>query len=198
MIHVKVAGLSLSNLGFVVLLKGDPDPRTLPIFIGGAEAQSIALWLEKVQIPRPLTHDLFKNVLDCMECRLMRVVIKDVVDNTFFAVLVLEHDGVETEIDARPSDAIALGLRCSSPLYVTAQVMNKAGVVIAEEKEADAKAEASGKAQAGEPAKSAKSKGSPLEQLKAKQEKAIAKEDYEEAAKLRDEIKRYEQAHGKN
>ena len=87
MIHVKVAGLSLSNLGFVVLLKGDPDPRTLPIFIGGAEAQSIALWLEKVQIPRPLTHDLFKNVLDCMECRLMRVVIKDVVESTFYACL---------------------------------------------------------------------------------------------------------------
>jgi hypothetical protein len=193
MIHVKVAGLSLSNLGFVVLLKGDPDPRTLPIFIGGAEAQSIALWLEKVQIPRPLTHDLFKNVLDCMESRLMRVVIKDVVDNTYFAVLVLEHDGVETEIDARPSDAIALGLRCSSPLYVTAQVMNKAGVVIEEEKAGDQKT--SGKAQAGE---SPKPKGSALEQLKAKQEKAIAKEDYEEAAKLRDEIKRYEQAHGKN
>lgn len=193
MIHVKVAGLSLSNLGFVVLLKGDPDPRTLPIFIGGAEAQSIALWLEKVQIPRPLTHDLFKNVLDCMESRLMRVVIKDVVDNTYFAVLVLEHDGVETEIDARPSDAIALGLRCSAPLYVTAQVMNKAGVVIEEEKAGDQKT--SGKAQAGEPAKP---KGSPLEQLKDKQEKAIAKEDYEEAAKLRDEIKRYEQAHGKN
>ena len=195
MIHVKVAGLSLSNLGFVVLLKGDPDPRTLPIFIGGAEAQSIALWLEKVQIPRPLTHDLFKNVLDCMESRLMRVVIKDVVDNTYFAVLVLEHDGVETEIDARPSDAIALGLRCSSPLYVTAQVMDKAGVVIEEEKEGDAKGKASGKAQAGDPPKP---KGSALDQLKAKQEKAIAKEDYEEAAKLRDEIKRYEQAHGKN
>ena len=76
MVHVKVAGMSLSNLGFVVLLKGDPDPRTLPIFIGGAEAQSIALWLEQVKIPRPLTHDLFKNVLDCMECRLKRVVIR--------------------------------------------------------------------------------------------------------------------------
>jgi bifunctional DNase/RNase len=190
MIHVKVAGMSLSNLGFVVLLKGDPDPRTLPIFIGGAEAQAIALWLEKVQIPRPLTHDLFKNVLDCMECRLMRVVIKDVVDNTFYAVLVMDHDGVQTEIDARPSDAIALGLRCSAPLYVSAAVMAKAGVVIDEEK-----AKAAGKTQPGEPVKP---KGSPLEQLKAKLEKAITQENYEAAAKFRDEIKQYEQAHGKN
>ena len=195
MVHVKVAGLSLSNLGFVILLKGDPDPRTLPIFIGGAEAQSIALWLEKVQIPRPLTHDLFKNVLDCMECRLMRVVIKDVVESTFYAVLVLERDGIETEIDARPSDAIALGLRCSTPLYVTAQVMNKAGVVLEEGKEGEATANAAEKVPAAESRKSA---GSPLDQLKIKLEKAIATEDYEEAAKFRDEIKRYEQAHGKN
>jgi len=195
MVHVKVAGLSLSNLGFVVLLKGDPDPRTLPIFIGGAEAQSIALWLEKVQIPRPLTHDLFKNVLDCMECRLMKVVIKDVVENTFYAVLVLEHDGIETEIDARPSDAIALGLRCSAPLYVTAQVMNKAGAVLEEGKAEAASAKVSDKDLTNASVKPA---GSTLDQLKVKLEKAIAKENYEEAAKFRDEIKRYEQAHGKN
>lgn len=194
MIHVKVAGLSLSNLGFVVLLKGDPDPRSLPIFIGGAEAQSIALWLEKVQIPRPLTHDLFKNVLDCMECRLMRVVIKDVVESTFYAVLVLEKDGIETEIDARPSDAIALGLRCSAPIFVTAQVMNQSGVVL-EEKDGAKVEKAEGAAHAVE---SAKPKGAPLDQLKAKLDKAVAKEDYEVAAKIRDEIKRYEQAHGKN
>lgn len=196
MIHVKVAGLSLSNLGFVILLKGDPDPRTLPIFIGGAEAQSIALWIEKVQIPRPLTHDLLKNILDCMECRLMRVVIRDVVDSTFYAVLVVEHDGVETEIDARPSDAIALGLRCSAPIYVTAQVMNKSGVVLEEGQDGTHVAKAEGKeAPAAETGKTA---ASPLALLKAKMEKAISKENYEEAAKFRDEIKRYEQAHGKN
>jgi len=125
----------------------------------------------------------------------MRVVIKDVVESTFYAVLVLERDGIETEIDARPSDAIALGLRCSTPLYVTAQVMNKAGVVLEEGKEGEAPANASGKVPVTESPKSA---GSPLDQLKIKLEKAIATEDYEEAAKFRDEIKRYEQAHGKN
>lgn len=194
MVHVKVAGLSLSNLGFVVLLKGDPDPRTLPIFIGGAEAQSIALWLEKVKIPRPLTHDLLKNVLDCMECRLMKVVIKEVVDSTFYAILVLENEGIETEIDARPSDAIALALRCSAPLYVTAQVMEKAGVLL-EEQGGHPDGKASGKPLASGVDKPV---GTPLEQLKAKLGKAIAKERYEDAAKIRDEIQRYEQAHGKN
>lgn len=194
MIHVKVAGLSLSNLGFVVLLKGDPDPRTLPIFIGGAEAQSIALWLEKVEIPRPLTHDLLKNILDCMECRLKRVVIRDVVESTFYAVLVLENDGVEMEIDARPSDAIALGLRCSAPLYVTAQVMEKAAVLL-EDKAAENAVKSEGK---GKEAEAAKAPATPLEQLKAKLERAVAKERYEDAARYRDEIKRYEQGHGKN
>jgi bifunctional DNase/RNase len=198
MIHVKVAGLSLSNLGFVVLLKGDPDPRTLPIFIGGAEAQAIALWLEQVQIPRPLTHDLFKNVLDCMECRLMRVVIRDVVESTFYAALVLERDGVETEIDARPSDAIALALRCSAPLYVTAKVMNGAGVLLAEKKEGNEEAKAGEKPVEKPAAEPVKPAVSTLDQLKLKMDKAIAKERYEDAAKLRDEIKRYEQAHGKN
>ncbi|MEI6562861.1 MAG: bifunctional nuclease family protein [bacterium] len=194
MIHVKVAGLSLSNLGFVVLLKGETDPRTVPIFIGGAEAQSIALKLDNVQIPRPLTHDLFKNVLDSMECRLKRVVVRDMIESTFFAVLVLEHDGVESEIDARPSDAIALALRCSAPLYVTQPVMNKVGVVL-ENKDGIGEEQAQGKGGTAAPAATS---ASPLDHLKAKMEKAIAEEHYEEAATIRDEIKKYEQSHGKN
>ncbi len=185
MIHVKIAGLSLSNMGFVVLLRGEQDPRTLPIFIGGAEAQSIALHLEKVKIPRPLTHDLMKNVLDCLECRLKRVVINELVETTFYAVLVLERDGLETEVDARPSDAIALAMRCSAPLYVTQKVMTAAGVVL-EDKDGVLKELGDKKPQAPK---------SVLEQLKAKLEKAIAEENYEDAAKLRDQIKQYEQAH---
>jgi bifunctional DNase/RNase len=194
MIHVKIAGLSLSNMGFVVLLRGEEDPRTVPIFIGGSEAQSIALQIDKVKIPRPLTHDLFKNVLDCMECRLKRVVINELVESTFYAVLVLERDGLETEVDARPSDAIALGMRCSAPLYVTQKVMNVAGVVL-EDKDGVPKEE--GKATPG-----AKPKPAPvssvIDQLKAKLEKAVVQERYEDAAKLRDQILHLEQSHGKN
>lgn len=194
MIHVKVAGLSLSNMGFVVLLKSEQDPRSLPIFIGGSEAQAIALQIDNVKIPRPLTHDLFKNVLDCMECRLKRVVISDLQDSTFYAVLVIERDGIETEVDARPSDAVALGMRCGAPLYVTEKVMNAAGVLL-EAKEGPVKdPQAKDKA----PGVSAPPRGTILEQLKAKMEKAIKEERYEDAAKLRDQIAHIEQSHGKN
>jgi len=188
MIHVKVAGLSLSNMGFVVLLKGEQDPRSLPIFIGGSEAQSIALQIDNVKIPRPLTHDLFKNVLDCLECRLKRVVISDLQESTFYAVLVIERDGIETEVDARPSDAVALGMRCGAPLYVTEKVMNSSGVLL-ETKEGPVKEP---------PAKDNAARGTILEQLKAKMEKAVKEERYEDAAKLRDQIAHIEQAHGKN
>jgi len=194
MIHVKVAGLSLSNMGFVVLLKGEQDPRTLPIFIGGSEAQAIALQIDKVKIPRPLTHDLFKNVLDCLECRLKRVVINEIVESTFFAVLVLERDGIETEVDARPSDAVALGMRCGAPIFVTQKVMNSAGVAL-EDKDGVLKEQGKGDPES-------KDKAAPpttvVDQLKAKLEKAIAQERYEDAAKLRDQIAHIEQSHGKN
>ncbi len=196
MIHVKIEGLSLSNLGFVVLLRGDDDPRTLPIFIGGAEAQSIALQLEKVTIPRPMTHDLLKNILDCMECRLKRVVISELVESTFYAVLVMERDGLETEVDARPSDALALAMRCGSPVYVTQKVMNVAGVVLAEQ-------DVAGKEKREAPADgTTKNRTAPLqsvgEQLKEQLEKAVIEERFEEAAKLRDQIKQWEQSHTKN
>ena len=194
MIHVKVAGLTLSNMGFVALLKGEHDPRSLPIFIGGSEAQAIALQIDQMKIPRPLTHDLFKNVLDCLECRLKRVVIHDLVESTFYAVLVLERDGLESEVDARPSDAIALGMRCAAPLYVTQKVMDAAGVLL-EDKGGVLKEQ--GKDTPG----SREKKDSPttvLEQLRVKLEKAIAQERYEDAAKFRDQIAHIEQSHGKN
>lgn len=190
MIHVKVAGLSLSNMGFVVLLKSEQDDRTLPIFIGGSEAQAIALQMDSVKIPRPLTHDLFKNVLDCLECRLKRVVINELVESTFYAVLVIERDGLESEIDARPSDAIALAMRCGSPLYVTQKVMSAAGVVL-EDKDGVLKEQQAESPKPPSPA-------TVLEQLKARLEQAVAQERYEDAAKLRDQITHLQQAHGKN
>jgi len=194
MIHVKVSGLSLSNMGFVVLLKGEEGGRTLPIFIGGSEAQAIALQIDNVKIPRPLTHDLFKNVLDCLECRLKRVVISELVESTYYAVLVLERDGLETEVDARPSDAIALGMRCGAPLYVTQKVMNSAGVVL-EDKDGILKEQGKATPEAKE---TPVSPTTVLEQLKAKMAKAISQERYEDAAKLRDQISHIEQSHGKN
>ncbi len=187
MIPVKVRGLSLSNVGFVVLLKAEQDPRTVPIFIGGAEAQSIAIHLDKVEIPRPLTHDLLKNVLDCLECRLKRIVVNDIEDNTFYAVLVLERDGAEFEVDARPSDAIALAVRCGAPMFVMKKVLEQAGIVLDDSKNEPSPPDAQDQSPTSE-----------LARLRQELEKAIGQERYEEAARLRDEIKKLQDRHTKN
>lgn len=193
MIQVKVDQLFLSNRGFVVILKGVEDPRSLPIFIGAAEAQAIAIHLNSIEMPRPLTHDLIKVLLDFLECRLLRVEVCDVKDGTFIGKLVLDKDGAVVEVDARPSDAIAVALRFSAPVLVANKVMDEAGQILepnsmpqVEEDEEPAKHE--------KPRKTL----SPLELLKLDLEKAIAEERYEDAAKLRDEITRMGNVHSGN
>lgn len=188
MIPVKVDQLFISNMGFVVLLRGLQDPRTLQIFIGAAEAQAIAIHLNGVDIPRPLTHDLLKNVLDVMECPLKRVEVYDLRDGTFFANLVIERGGKEMELDSRPSDAIALSLRCAAPIFVAERVMDEAGRIIEKQ---DEPAAAAGAAKDAKPGKIV----SPVEKLKKDLDKAVSEERYEDAARIRDEIKRLESLH---
>lgn len=183
MIPVSVFRLSLSNKGPVVLLKGTDDPRTLPIFIGTPEAQAIAIRMEGIAVPRPLTHDLVRNLLDPLGIRLKRVEIADLADNTFFARLILDREGKEIVVDARPSDAIALALRCESPMFVAANVMQQAGIVLHEDT-ADKAAPA--------PAADKSVKLSETQQLKERLEKVVEQENYEEAARLRDMIKELE------
>ncbi|MDP2989181.1 MAG: bifunctional nuclease family protein [Kiritimatiellota bacterium] len=185
MILINIMNVSLSNMGFVVFLRSgtDTDKRTLPIFIGATEAQAIALHLDRVTVPRPLTHDLLKTVMDNLECRMKRVEICALRENTFFAKLILEWNGVESGIDARPSDAIALALRCTAPIYVAEEVMEAAGVILAETPAggADPNTEPPGHRLA------------PAEALKHKLAKAVAEERYEDAAVLRDELKKISQ-----
>lgn len=175
MIPVVVKHVFMSNMGFCVLLRGPGDPRTLPIFVGAPEAQAISLVLEKIAVPRPMTHDLFKQVLDNLECRMKRVEICDLRDNTFYASLILEVNGLESRVDSRPSDAIALALRCAAPLYVAKAVMETAGVELKEE--------------TGEPAPAPKPL-SVTEALKQQIAKAVEEERYEDAARLQKELKR--------
>lgn len=198
MLPVEVTQLFLSNVGFVVLLKGDADERALPIFIGAAEAQSIAIFINGVNMPRPLTHDLLKNTLDFLECRLMRIEICDLKEGTFFARLILDRDGVLMTMDCRPSDAIALALRCSAPIFAARHVVEEAGRVFEDEDLADAGEDATGWAKEGAKAKKASHEKSPLESLKAQLEQAVADERYEEAARLRDEIQRLKNTHTEN
>jgi bifunctional DNase/RNase len=185
MILVNIMNVSLSNMGFVVFLRNgtDTDKRTLPIFIGATEAQAIALHLDRVAVPRPLTHDLLKAIMDNLECRMKRVEVCALRENTFFAKMILEWNGMESAIDCRPSDAIALALRFTAPIYVAEEVMEAAGVQINDTTE-------------GGPGPNAEPPGqhiAPAEALKQKLEKAVAEERYEDAARLRDELKKLSQ-----
>lgn len=165
-------------MGFVVFLKADNDQRTLPIFIGPAEAQAIAFVLEQAKPPRPLTHDLIKTLMDNLECRIKRIEVCDLRDNTFYARLYLEWDGIETELDSRPSDAIALALRFAAPIFVADEVMETAGVIVKDEQSVP------------QNGKEPKKEISPVEALKQRLDKAVAEERYEDAAKFRDELKK--------
>ena len=183
MVPVTVANLSLSKVGFVVLLKSQKDERTLPIYIGLPEAQSILFQLNKVKLPRPMTHDLLKNVLDVLEARLERVDITELKEGTFFARLIISFEGQTLEVDSRPSDAISLALRCNTPIFVADKVMNEDAVVLAREAEAQASAKKDTPA-------APKPKDDALSQLKHLLAKAIQEERYEDAAHLRDQINR--------
>jgi bifunctional DNase/RNase len=189
MIPVQFDKLLLSNMGFIILLKGEEDERTLPIFIGTVEAQSIALYVSSVKMPRPLTHDLMKNVLEYLECGVARIEVSDIVEGTFIARLILWYNGSEIEIDSRPSDAIALGLRFGAPIFVEEHVMDEAGRIFTDEElESAAQPEEN-------PRDSEKSQ---IDSLKNDLEKAVTEERYEDAAKLRDELKRLENLHSEN
>jgi len=176
MIPVTVTSISLSNVGFVVILKSRQDERSLPIFIGVPEAQAIAMELNGAKPARPLTHDLVKNVLDVLEGRLDHVEVHDLKDGTFFGRLVLSFEGQRLEVDSRPSDAIAVALRCKAPVLVAQQVMDEAGVVL------DSKEKP-----ATEPLRPGPDTAT---RLKEELARAVAEERYEDAAKLRDQISR--------
>ena len=170
--------MSITNVGFVLLLKDQNDVRTLPIFIGVPEAQAIAIHLNKAELPRPLTHDLLKNVIEMFDAQLDRVEVHTVEEGTFFGRLVLVYEGRNIEIDSRPSDAVALALRCNADILVSEEVMDAAGVVLDESADV-------AKAHPQRPK-------SRVEELKAELAGAVAEERYEQAAVIRDRIKALE------
>lgn len=130
-IRMEIRGLMLdptSNVPIVVL-RDEDNQVFLPIWIGVFEANAIALRIENVEPPRPMTHDLLRSVLDQVGARVQKVVISDLQDNTFFALIHVDRSGEELRIDARPSDAIALALRAEVPIYVLRPVLEKAKAV---------------------------------------------------------------------
>ena len=127
-VEMKVRGLALDPLSNmpIIILRDEEEKRSLPIWVGIFEANAIALELEKISTPRPMTHDLMKNILETVEARVTKIVVNDLKENTFFAVLHLELGGTEYTVDSRPSDAIALALRVGAPIYVDEEVVRKA------------------------------------------------------------------------
>jgi bifunctional DNase/RNase len=176
------------NGAYALLLNEKDGERKLPVVIGGFEAQSIAVALEKeIRPPRPLTHDLFKNFSDCFEIKIKQVIIHKIVDGVFFSSLICVRDKIEEIIDSRTSDAIALAIRFNSPIFTYEDVLEKAGIII--DPENSKKTKKDNKEQTPQVKKIEYSKLS-ISQLEKAIAIAVKNEDYELAAHLRDEIKR--------
>ena len=127
-LEMKVKQLALdplSNMPMIVL-RDEEEKRSLPIWVGLAEANAIALELEKIPTARPMTHDLIRNILETVGARVSKVVVNDLKENTFYAVIHLRLGANDLTVDSRPSDAIALALRVDAPIYVDEEVLNKA------------------------------------------------------------------------
>ncbi|MFB2923613.1 MULTISPECIES: bifunctional nuclease family protein [Aerosakkonema] len=137
MIEMKVAGIALDAItrSPIVLLKDSTDRRALPIYIGQDQAKSIIGALENQTPPRPLTHDLFVNLLEAWGMTLERIIIHSLQDNTFYAIMTVRQGEVKKEIDARPSDAIAIALRTRTPIWVMEEVVADASIPV--DREAD-------------------------------------------------------------
>jgi len=125
--------VSLMNYQRVVILKEKMADRYLPIWIGAAEADAIAVKLQGVNVPRPLTHDLLCSAIDVLGASVNHILVNDLRNDTFYAKIILNVDGGEMEVDSRPSDALALAVRVEVPIYVDDTVLDKAGILLDKE-----------------------------------------------------------------
>lgn len=199
---MEILGLSSSQSqsgSFALVLGEKTGRRRLPIIIGMFEAQAIAIEIEKIIPNRPMTHDLFKSFAGSFNYSIKEIIISDLKEGVFFAKIVCESDNTFIEIDSRPSDAIAIGLRFNAPIYTYETILAEAGIELSEEEEGDAEGEEVDKEleklkpkkekHFPAPAQSSeKLKDNSMSKLKEMLDKAIEQEDYEKAAKIRDEI----------
>ncbi|QNK76367.1 bifunctional nuclease family protein [Winogradskyella undariae] len=200
LVRLNIKGISYSqtqNGAYALILNEVDGDRKLPIVIGAFEAQSIAIALEKeIRPPRPLTHDLFKNFADRFDITVKQVIIHKLVDGVFYSSLICERDKIEEIVDARTSDAIALALRFQAPIFTYKNILDKAGIYLKvnpkkdDEEDQDSilmdeliveEIETSSIEQDGYKNKS-------IKELNELLEEAVNNEDYEMAAKIRDEI----------
>ena len=177
---------SQSQSGAYALILGETNgKRRLPIIIGGFEAQSIAIELEKIKTPRPLTHDLFRSLATSFNITITEVIINKFSEGVFYAILVCYDGTNEMEIDSRTSDAIALALRFHCPIYTFENIMVSAGIMIDEEMEKETSSkEVASRSQGDEMSFSQYS----ITELRQMLQTAVENEEYEKASSIRDEI----------
>lgn len=186
-VKLEIAGLSYSQTqsgAYALVLAESGGKRRLPIIIGGFEAQAIAIELEKMVPTRPLTHDLFKSFALTFDIQVKEIIIYNLVEGIFFSKIVCEQNGETYEIDARTSDAIAIGVRFNAPVYTLETILASAGILLDEdmiETMSDEPVEQES------PSKNIYQNLS-LEELESKLNEAITNEEYEVASKIRDEI----------
>ena len=198
LVRLNIKGISYSQTqsgAYALVLSEVSGSRTLPIVIGAFEAQSIAIALEKeIKPPRPLTHDLFKTFADRFNIIIKQVIIHKLVDGVFYSSLICERDKIEEIIDTRTSDAIALATRFNAPIFTYENILDKAGIYLKMKDELGAGDEddlgIEQLIEEPEPEKKSTFSKDTLKQLNEKLEKAVQNEDYELAAKIRDEIKK--------
>ncbi len=193
-IKLEIIGLSSSQSqqgSFALVLGEDKGSRRLPIIIGMFEAQAIAIEIEKIIPNRPMTHDLFKSFAQTFKFSVVEIIISDLREGVFYAKIVCT-DGIRMfEIDARPSDAIAIGLRFNVPIYTNETIMSEAGIVLTEDEDDRqlVKREKTSPTPRKNPAGDSL-KDMSFDQLQQMLNEALEKEDYERAAKIRDELNR--------
>ena len=203
LVRLKIKGISYSqtqNGAYALILNEVDGDRKLPIVIGAFEAQSIAIALEKeIKPPRPLTHDLFKNFSDRFEILIKQVIIHKLVDGVFYSSIICERDKIEEIIDARTSDAIALALRFNAPIFTYKTILDKAGIFLKfsskdkNKEDSDDSIMVDEILQEGEAVEIQQGASDgytelTIDELNQELAKAVANENYEKAAKLRDEI----------
>ena len=181
-VNLSVLGLSTSQSqagAYALILQEEDGNARIPIIIGAAEAQSIAIALEGLKPPRPLTHDLFLNLSNAYGIHLLEVVINRIEEGVFYSQLIFKSKTEKVQMDARTSDAIALAIRFNAPIYATKDVLAKAGIVMEDSDKEDT-----------DPIEQSKkpTRKALLKDLKHQLQKAIEQENYEEAARIKGEI----------
>ncbi|QLH31518.1 MAG: bifunctional nuclease family protein [Cyclobacteriaceae bacterium] len=196
-IKLEILGLSSSQTqtgSFALVLGETEGNRRLPIIIGMFEAQAIAIEIEKIVPNRPMTHDLFKSFANNFHFHIEEITISDLKEGVFFAKIVCTDGLKKIEIDARPSDAIAIGLRFDSPIYTYENILAEAGIVLTDQEEDEERTDVKPEPKARVKETTRKAAGGEdykhysIEKLNDLLKDAIEKEDYERAAKIRDEL----------